>query len=196
MIIARASQQKMTQLKALSVLQTMELVRDKHGAAAVERVKAAISPAARQQLYDPHLLPTDWVDVRHATENLVVYDALIGRGDGMAGQDLVRDVAAAQVKGVYRLLFAFTSPRALIEKSGRLWPRSYDKGESLGEMQGQTGASLRINGCPDLPRHHDWMIQPFVEVVLARAGAKDIHGVHSKCVAQGDSHCLSEFHWK
>jgi hypothetical protein len=186
----------MTQLKALSVLQTMELVRQKHGDAAVERLKAAISSDARQQLYDPHLLPTDWVDVRHATENLIAYDVLLGPGDGTAGQELVRDVAAAQVKGVYRLLFAFTSPRALMEKAGRLWPRYYDKGESLGEMQSATSASLRIHGCHDLPKHHDWMIQPFVEVVLARTGAKEIQTVHSKCVAHGDSHCLSEFSWK
>lgn len=186
----------MTQLKALSVLQTMELVRQKHGDANVERIKAALTPEARQQLYSPHLLPSDWVDVRYATENLVAYDALLGSGDGTAGQELVREIAAAQIKGVYRLLFAFTSARSLMEKSGRLWPRYYDKGDSVGEMQGASSARMRINGCPDLPKHHDWMIQPFVEVLLARTGAKDITGVHSKCVAQGDSHCLSEFRWK
>lgn len=186
----------MTQLKALSVLQTLDMVRHKHGDAALERMKAAISAQAREQLYNPSLLPTDWVDVRHATENLIAYDKLLGTGDGALGQELVRELAAAQIKGVYRLLFAFVSPRAAIEKSGRLWPRYYDQGESHGEMLSDTSASLRISGCPDLPEHHDWMIQPFVEVVLTRTGAKELQGVHAKCVARGDAHCLSEFHWK
>jgi len=188
--------QQMTQLKALSVLQTLDMVRQKHGEAIVERIKAALSPQARQALYERHLLPTDWVDVQYATENLVVYDRVLGNGDGRAAHDLVRALAEAQVKGIYRVLFAFTSPRALMEKAGRLWPRYYDRGDSVAEMLTDTSSSMRINGCPDLPKHHDWMIQPFVEVVLSRTGAREITGVHKKCVAHGDSYCLSEFHWK
>ena len=183
----------MTQLKALSVLQTVEVVRRKHGDAAVERMKAALSPEARRDIYERLLVPTDWVDVQHATENLVIYDKLLGAGDGCAGQELVRELAATQISGVYRVLFAFTSARSLLEKCARLWPRYYDRGESQGEMLSENSATLRINGCPDLPRHHDWMIQPFVEIVLSRTGAKDISGVHEKCVALGDGYCLSKF---
>jgi hypothetical protein len=186
----------MTQLKALSVLQTIELVRKKHGDAAVERIQAQLGADARRDIYGRHLQSTDWVDVRHATENLVAYDAVVGQGDGRAGQDLVRELAAAQITGVYRVLFAFTSPGTLMEKSGRLWPRYYDRGESVGEMLAESRGRLRISGCPDLPRHHDWMIQPFVEVVLQRTGARDVVGAHVKCVANGDTCCVSEFHWK
>jgi hypothetical protein len=186
----------MTQLKALSVLQTIELVRNKHGEAVVERIQARLGAEARHDIYERHLLSTDWVDVRHATENLVAYDAVIGNGDGRAGQALVRELAAAQISGVYRVLFAFTSPKTLMEKVGRLWPRYYDRGESVGEMLAERSACLRIHGCSDLPRHHDWMIQPFVEVVLHRTGARDVIGAHAKCVANGDAHCVSEFHWK
>lgn len=186
----------MTQLKALSVLQTIELVRNKHGEAVVERIKTRLGDEARRDIYDRHLLSTDWVDVRHATENLVVYDALVGNGDGRAGQDLVRELAATQITGVYRLLFAFTSPKTLMQKAGRLWPRYYDRGESVGEMLGESSGCLRISGCPDLPRHHDWMIQPFVEVVLHRTGAREVMGAHEKCVANGDPQCVSAFHWK
>lgn len=186
----------MTRLKALSVLQSVELVQKKHGDAALERIKAALSADARRAIYESHLLPSDWIDLRHATEHLVAYDRLIGQSDGVAAKALVHELAVAQTSGIYRILFAFTSPRTLIEKTARLWPRYYDRGESVGQMVDEHSCSLRIVGCPDLPKHHDWMIDPFFVHVLARTGALEVESRHSKCVAQGDDCCLSEYSWR
>lgn len=186
----------MTRLKALSVLQCVEMVHDKHGDAVVDRLKKALSPDARKAIYESHLVPSDWVDMRHATENLVVYDRLVGRGDGATAKALVHELAVAQTGGIYRILFAFTSAHTLIAKSGRLWPRYYDRGESIGEMLDDHGCQLRIVGCPDLPKHHDWMIDPFFAHVLTRTGAVDVVSRHRQCVANGDDCCLSEYRWK
>lgn len=186
----------MTQIKALSALQAIEMVRHKHGPLAVENIKAALRPDARQAIYETALVPSDWIDVKHVTENLIVYDKLFGAGDGVAACELVRELAAAQIKGVYRLLFALTSPRLLVEKSARLWSRYYDSGESIGTMLGPTSAEFRIHGCPDMPKHHEWIILPFTEVTLSHVGAKDISSSHPQCVANGDEVCVSEFRWR
>lgn len=186
----------MTQIKALSALQATEMLLHKHGARAVEEIKAIMSPEARQAIYEDALIPTDWIDVKHVTETLIVYDNLFGKSDGVAAQALVREIAAAQITGVYRILFALTSPRMLIEKSARLWPRYYDRGESIGTMLGANSASYRVTGCPDLPKHHEWMILPYTEVALSHAGAKDIISAHTQCVADGAEVCVSEFHWR
>jgi hypothetical protein len=186
----------MTQIKALSALQAMDMVRQRHGAPAVERIKAALSPEARQSIFETAVVPTDWIDVKHVTENLLVYDELYGTSDGQAAQQLVRDVATAQITGVYRILFMITSPRALVEKSARLWPRYYDHGETISTMQGAHSATFRILGCPDMPKHHEWMILPFTEVALMHTGAKDIVSTHAQCVADGAEECVSEFHWR
>lgn len=186
----------MTQIKALSALQAIEMVLQKHGPRAVEEIKAVMSPEARRAIYETTLVPTDWLDIKHVTENLIVYDNLFGKSDGAAAQDLVRALAAAQITGVYRLLFALTSPRLLIEKSARLWSRYYDCGESIGTMLSANSASSRIVGCPDMPKHHDWMILPFTEVALSHTGAKDIVSSHTLCVADGADACVSEFHWR
>jgi hypothetical protein len=186
----------MTRIKALSVLQTIELVQERHGQDTVARIMAAISPEARRDIYETTLLPSDWVELGHVTETLAAYDALFGAADGQSAQALIRELATAQIKGVYRLLFAFVSPRMLFQKAARLWPRYYDQGESIGSFQGESSASLRILGCRDLPLHHEWLILPFTEVVLSHAGAKEITSAHSQCVANGADSCLSEFHWK
>lgn len=186
----------MTQIKALSALQAIEMVLQKHGPRAVEDIKAVMSPEARQAIYETTLVPTDWLDVKHVTENLIVYDNLFGKSDGLAAQELVRELAAAQITGVYRLLFALTSPRLLIEKSARLWSRYYDRGESVGTMLTANSASQRITGCPDMPKHHEWMILPFTEIALGHTGAKDVVSAHTLCVADGADACVSEFHWR
>jgi hypothetical protein len=186
----------MTQIKALSALQAIDIMRQKHGPHGVEDIKAALSPEARQAIYETALVPSDWIDVKHVTENLIVYDNLFGKSDGLAARELVREVSAAQFTGVYRLLFALTSPRMLIEKSARLWPRYYDQGESIGTMLGPTSASFRILGCRDMPKHHDWIILPSTEVALSHVGAKDIVSSHTQCVANGDEACVSEFRWR
>jgi hypothetical protein len=186
----------MTQLKALSILQCVEMVERQRGAAALELVKAELSSEARRAIFDSLLVPSDWIDIRYATEVLVVYDRVLGAGDGQAGKALVRDLAIAQTGGIYRVLFAFTSPRALIEKTARLWPRYYDTGESIGAMNGDHAASLRIVGCRDLPRYHEWMIDVFMTHLIERTGASAVVGQHTRCVASGDDSCLSEFRWR
>lgn len=186
----------MTRIKALSVLQTEELTRLRHGDAVVERIKAAMSEAARHSIYDSELVATDWVEVAHATENLVAYDRVVGTGDGAAAAALVRELAGNHFTGLYRVLLALSSPRALLEKSQRIWTRYYDSGETLAEDVTNHGGTLRILGCPDLPRHHEWMILPYTEEVLARSGAKDVVTKHLQCVADGADCCISTFSWK
>jgi hypothetical protein len=186
----------MTKIKALSAIQAIEMLHQKHGARAVEDIKAVMSPEARHAIYETTLVPTDWIDVKHVTENLIVYDNLFGKSDGVEARQLVRDVATAQISGVYRLLFALTSPRALIETSARLWQRYYDRGESIATMLSANSASFRIVGCPDMPKHHEWMVLPSTEVALSHTGAKEVTSTHTICVADGADACVSEFHWR
>ncbi len=186
----------MTRIKALTVLQTADLVRVRHGDAVVERVQAAMSEEARRCIYESSLMPTDWIDVAHAVNNLVAYEQVMGSGDGTEARKLVRELAAQHFTGMYRMLLAISSPRGLIEKSHRIWTRYYDHGEVVVQDVTDHGGSLRILGCPDLPRHHDWMVLAYTEEVLSRAGAKDVVGEHTQCVAAGADSCVSKFSWK
>lgn len=54
---------------------------------------------------------------------------------------------------------------------------------------------LKLTGYPDIPLHHDLSHTPFMEEVVSISGAKNPRGIHPKCQARGDDHCLWEFHW-
>jgi hypothetical protein len=186
----------MTRIKALTVLQTSDLVRARHGDEVVERVKAAMSDEARHAIYESALMPTDWIELAHAANNLVAFEQVMGTGDGTEARRLVRALAAEHFTGLYRMLLAISSPRGLIEKSRRIWTRYYDRGENVAEDVTSHSGTLRILGCPDLPRHHDWIVLPYTEEILSRAGAKDVVSEHTQCVATGADSCISRFSWK
>ena len=187
----------MTRVKALSVLQTVELLNQRHGEVQLERVRQRLSPEARQAIYESHLVPSDWVELTHAVENMVVIDAVIGRGDATLCHQLVRELAAEHYGGIYRFLFRMlVSPRMIVERAERLWSRYYDRGDVSAEMRGEHAAVVEIRGCPDLPRHHEWMILPYMQEVLERVGAKNVAATQTRCVADGAESCVCELKWE
>jgi hypothetical protein len=186
----------MTRLKALSVLQTRDYVLDKHGETMAERIRAELSPEAQRELYQDQLVTSDWIDVATAVEYLMAFDRVVGNGDGRTAAKLVARSAAVHFKGIYRVMFAFTSPRTAIEKGARVWNRFYDRGESRAELQDDYHVRLTITGCPDMPKHHELLILPYSEEMLRCAGAKDVKSAHVQCVANGAPVCITEMSWK
>jgi hypothetical protein len=186
----------MTKLKALSILQARTYTRQQYGENVEERVKAALSEEVRAVLYSADLLPTDWIEVEMALEQVMAFDRVVGTGDGEVAKALVRDVAQRHFKGLYRVLFLVASPQSVLEKSSRLWTRYYDRGESELVIHKPGHATSRVRGCPDLPRGHEVLVTPYQEEVLRQCGAKEPSAVHKLCVATGSEYCETEIRWK
>ena len=186
----------MTSLKALSVIQCREWVFETHGQDGIDRVKGLMKPEARDIVYYDHLLPTDWVDIRHGVEHARAYDLAYGLGDGREAGRMIREITAKHLTGLYRSVLAASSPQTILERSSRLWTRYYDQGESQITMLTPTSALKRILGCPDMPRHHDWLTSPYYEELLRHCRAKDIVMKHTKCVATGADCCETEMQWR
>jgi kynurenine formamidase len=186
----------MTKLKALSVIQSREYVMEKHGLDGVERVKSVMKRESRDIVYSEHLLPTDWVDVRYGVDHARGYDIAFGLGDGREAARMIRELTAKHLAGLYRSVLATSDPHTILERSSRLWPRYYDQGESQIILLGDTHAVKRILGCPDLPRHHDWLLSPYYEELLRHCRVKDIVLKHTQCVANGADVCETEMRWR
>jgi hypothetical protein len=186
----------MTRLKALSILQARTYTRQLYGAGIEERVKAALSDEVRQVLYSDQLLPGDWIEVAAGLEQVMVFDRVVGTGDGEIAKKLVRDVAQRHFKGLYRVLFMVASPESVLEKGSRLWTRYYDRGESSLVIHEPGHATSRIHGCPDLPLGHEVLVTPYQEELLRQCGAKQPSAVHRLCVAKGSEFCETEIRWK
>jgi hypothetical protein len=186
----------MTRLKALSVLQCRDYVLEEHGSEGIERVKASMKPAARDAVYAEHLVATDWLEVEYGVDHARAYDRVFGIGDGSMASRMVHELTARHAATLYKAVLVGASPRAVIERSSRLWARYYDQGETIAEFLSETSAIKRIVGCPDLPRYHDWLTTPYYEAVLRHSSAKDITVKHTKCVANGAECCETELRWR
>jgi hypothetical protein len=186
----------MTKLKALSVIECREFVREMHGQDGIDRVQAVMTPAARAAVYADDLLPTDWIEVAHGVDHARAYDKAFGIGDGDEAARMVSELTSRHATTLYKAVLVGASPRAVIERSSRLWSRYYDQGETIVEFHGDTAAIKRIVGCPDLPRYHDWLTSPYYATVLRHSNARDVTVKHTKCVATGADCCETELRWR
>jgi hypothetical protein len=186
----------MTKLKAISVLECREFVKERFGAEAMARVQAAMSATARGQVYSEQLLSSDWVEVDAALEHALRVDAMLGRGDGRLCYDMICELTARHHRGLYKAILTADNPREALARSGRLWPRFYDTGEVLVEFPTPDSAIKRIVGCPDLPEHHEWMVIPYYEETIRQAGGRDVESEHVQCVATGAEQCVTRLRWK
>jgi hypothetical protein len=186
----------MTKVKALSVIQCRDYVREMFAPEGVEQVKAAMRPEARAVIYSDELLPTDWVEMLHSVDHARAIDRVFGTGDGQECDRMIRELTTRHAAGLYKSVLTGGSPRTILERAARLWPRYYDQGETLTTWLGDTACIKRIVGCPDLPRYHDWFTTPYYATLLRHAGAKDIVVKHTKCVANAADYCETELRWK
>jgi len=188
----------MTRLKALSVLLCREYIAEQHGALALERVRDAMHRSAREAIYSPLLLATDWVDVAAALEHARAYDSLYAAGHPReASERMLRALVARHYNGLYRpLLSGAVTPIQVFEKSTRLWNRFYDQGQSELAVESSSKVIKRILGCPDLPLNHDLLTSPYYAELARLAGARSTTVRHIKCVALGDECCETVIQWR
>jgi hypothetical protein len=188
----------MTKVKALYVLQCRDFIIERHGDAGIEVIKQHVSPAAREVLYSPLLVASDWVEVAHALEQALGYDRAFGTGvSGQAAERMMRDLVAKHYNSMYRSVFAQAeSPVAVLDKSSRLWRRFYDSGDSQLTTQTPTSVVKRITGCDDFPIRHELLMLPYYEELLRQWGARDPMARHTKCVARGAECCETTISWR
>ena len=185
----------MTKLKALSVLECRDYVIDTFGADAPARIKAAMTATARGQIYSEQLMASDWVELEAVVEHAVVIDYLFGSGDGKVCSEMIREITARHHRGLYKAILSAPNPREALTRSSRLWPRFYDRGETLVEFPTPTTAIKRIVGCLDLPRRHELLVLPYYEETIRQAGGRDVVSEHVQCVASGADCCISRLRW-
>ena len=82
---------------------------------------------------------------------------------------MVTELAANHAKGIYRAIVTRPGPQETLLMSSRLWPRYYDKGESIVEFPNDNSARKRIVACRDLPRGHECLLMPYYAELVRQA---------------------------
>jgi predicted hydrocarbon binding protein len=110
-----------------------------------------------------------------------------GRRAGRFGAEL-------GLKTVYKFILALASIDYVLRKAAFMWTRVYDGGELVIESNGNR-AKAHVRDFPGSPpvcaRITGWF-----ELIAERAGAKDLHCVHTSCVGEGGPECLWDLSWR
>jgi hypothetical protein len=182
-------------LKGVAVLDAKNYILENFGPEGIAKVKAALSQKDCEIIYKEHLLATEWIDVGASTRHLLVFDQVLGNGDGKQARDLVYAVGRQHYKGIYKIIFKMLSPQGILQKMPLIWQRYFDKGRIEMEFPVPKLALAKLFDFPDLPLDHEYLDLPYMEVVLQLAGAKTCSSKHVKCIARGDDHCVTEYQW-
>lgn len=188
----------MTRLKALSVLQCREYIAEHHGTDTLDRVRDAMPRDARETIYSPLLLATDWVEISSALEHARAYDRLFSvTYPREASERMLKALVERHYNGLYRqLLSGAVTPVQVFEKSSRLWNRFYDRGQSELVVQSSNLVIKRTLGCPDMPLDHDLLTTPYYAELARLAGGRSTSARHTKCVALGAECCETVIQWR
>ena len=119
-------------------------------------------------------LAVSWVDVERAAR---VYEAaarLLYPGSVDPLVDLGREMARADLTGIYKILLRVATIPMVVERTARLWSTYHRKGSARIVREGDVKrADLIIDGYPDLPEAIRINICGYVQGVLDLTGSKN-----------------------
>jgi predicted hydrocarbon binding protein len=186
----------MLNVKAVGVLDCRKYITDKFGPDAHEKIRTLMSERDRDIVYSEDLSPLSWVDLEAVVNHAIAMDKALGNGDGQVRANMLRELASNHYRGIYRIMFQSAGPKQVVNKLASIWNRYYDKGESSTEFLDDNHAIYTILDCPDVPRHHEILLIPYMESVLTLAGVRDIRIKHTQCAANGAERCVFDYSWK
>jgi hypothetical protein len=182
-------------LKGSTVVDARNYILKNFGSEGIEKIKAALTKEDREIIYSPAMLPVTWVDMGAAVRHLMLFDQVLGKGDGKLALKMVQEIARAHFRGFYKVIFSLLSPEAILKMAPQLWKHFFDKGKESIEFPEPHLALSKLSDYRDIPLHHEYLNQPYIQTCLLMAGAKTCTVQHVKCMARGDEYCLSEYRW-
>lgn len=173
----------------------LRYVKENFPEGSTEKIRAAITPEDDQILFGKPILPVSWVDYQAYMRFFFMLDQVLGAGDKKMVWDISIWAAQQNLRGIYKVFLSILSPEAVIKNSDMVWKQYYNRGRLAQLWMRNRSNALKLTDFPDIPPGHEWNQLPFMEEAMRLAGAKDVRGKHTQCIARGDDHCLFEFTW-
>ena len=143
-----------------------------------ERLLVGLDPSDRE-LYN-NALAVSWIDVGGAAR---IYDTaarILYPDSDEPLVDLGRDMAHADLTGIYKVLLRVATIPMVIERAARLWSTYHKKGDARIEREGNAKrADLIIDGYPELPQAIRVNVSGYVQGVVELTGSKNARVVHT-----------------
>jgi hypothetical protein len=144
----------------------------KNGNGAEEALLAELT-ADEADLY-ANALAVSWIDVAKAARVYDVAARAIYPKSAEPLVDLGRDMARADLTGIYKVLLRVATIPMVVERTARLWSTYHRRGTARIVREGDAKrADLVIDGYPDLPEAIRVNISGYVQGVLDLTGSKN-----------------------
>jgi hypothetical protein len=165
-------------IKAASIIDTIEVARELLGATAFAEMVASMPPPTRA-LVERRILPVEWIPIDDWMPfNQVLLERHF-RGDEEGLRKLARKVCERDFNTFYKVILKLLiSPDFLLERAAKLWRTYQDSGElkvvSKEVRAGRTLVRLRVERLETRYVVFGALMQAFVEQLLHMTGAREL----------------------
>jgi hypothetical protein len=165
-------------VKAASIIDTIDVARELLGAATLAEVVAGLPPETRA-LFERRVLPVEWIPI---DDWMPFNQALLERafhGDEEQLRKLARKVCERDFNTFYKVILKILiSPDFLLERAAKLWRTYHDSGELVVVSKEQRGGRMHIHMRVEKLRTQyvifGALMQAFIEQLFHMTGARDI----------------------
>ena len=179
--------------KGIGFLNVRSFVRERFGDAAWDRVCASLTAADLATVLA--VAGVGWYDLNVYARLIRGVDAGCGAGDLRLLSDLGRYEAEKDMNVLYRVLLRVASPALIVEKTGAFWNRFHDTGKwEVERGDNRVTGVLSDWGVVDAALCNETL--HYMARLLELVGAKEVHGAHPRCRAQGQETCKFEMSWR
>ncbi len=182
-------------MKGAAWLDTIAATNSLCDAQGIEKTKAALNDQDREALFGKKILPISWVDFTAVLNFIGMLDLQLGKGDGQLVADISSHMAVNEFKGFYKLFMKLSSPEFVLNNAPRIFRQQFDRGQVMVQWPERGHGILVFHDFEVTASHHEKMFMAFHRQALTLSGAKNIKGIHSKCINRGDEHCEYDYHW-
>lgn len=169
---------------------------EKYSPAELEKVKAALAPADRQELFGRTLLAVSWIELGAIMNFMLLADRLLGKGNRELIGDIMRYKARQEFKGIYRFFLSLSTPRSIVKKASMVWKKMYSEGEAAVENETKNSIDLVVNNLRTQPPYHDLSVVYYAEEVMRISGWQNPRGEILKSPQLGHDHLRIHFTWE
>lgn len=170
-------------------------VRLQHGPDALDRVRAAASPALAE-LLDAPVDVGRWYPQPLFVELNELVDRQLGAGDGALVKQMGKDAADASMTTIYRLFFKIGTVRWVMARAARLWHMHYDTGRVEVAEHGPRDMELHLIGVMEPSCTQCRAVQGWTERSVELSGGADVVTSLRTCRRDGAASCCISTRWK
>ena len=185
----------MANVKGSALASRVSWVQLGHGAAGMQKLLAACTPALREAI-ESGVKMARWYPFEQFIELNEVIDRSFGRGDLSLVRLLGRHGADANLTTIYRLFYKVGTPHWILGRAVRLWSAHYDSGYLEVQNRGIHGTALKIRGFETPHPVHCLSVLGWCERSIELSGGKQTQGAETLCRTRGDEVCQIEATWE